>query len=114
MKPDYKKIYSDIIQKKHPDKFEYCKVLLRKPDLSALDIIELNKRVFGNIDILNTKLNQKHRSYSKAAIYEILEYGKNNQYNNSQLARHFKLSRNTVAKWKKLFMTLIFICVVIF
>lgn len=103
MRPNYKRIYSDIINKKYPDRLEHCKVLLETPELSVLDIIKLNRIVFGFVDILTEKLNQKYRSYTKSAIYEILECGKCNNYNNSQLANHFKLSRNTIVKWKKLF-----------
>ncbi|HUH25918.1 MAG TPA: helix-turn-helix domain-containing protein [Flavobacterium sp.] len=48
-------------------------------------------------------MNQKYRSYDKATIIEILNYQKKNGLNNTQLANHFKLSRNTVAKWERLF-----------
>lgn len=51
----------------------------------------------------NIKVNKSHRAYSKEAIYKILEYQKKNCLNNTQLAKHFKLSRNTVTKWKILF-----------
>lgn len=48
-------------------------------------------------------MNQKYRSYDKATIIEILNYQKKNSLNNTQLSNHFKLSRNTVTKWKTLF-----------
>lgn len=47
--------------------------------------------------------SRRHHSYDLASIIDILEYQKKNQLNNIQLANHFKLSRNTVAKWKKSF-----------
>lgn len=101
--PDYKRIYSDMINIKYHDKKEACKVLLDKPHLSALDVIDLNRKIFGNGDRSAEVFSQKHRSYNKSTILEILSYQKRYHLNNSQLALHFKLSRNTVAKWKKLF-----------
>ncbi len=101
--PDYHRIYNDIINKKHPEKKEACKALLNKKELSVLDIIELNNKIFGLPDRATETFNQKHRSYDTSAILKILDYQKIYKLNNSELAQHFKLSRNTVTKWKKLF-----------
>jgi DNA-binding transcriptional regulator YiaG len=46
--------------------------------------------------------NQKFRSYKIPDIQKILDYQNKYQLNNSQFANHFQLSRNTVAKWKKM------------
>ncbi len=100
---NYHAIYADILENKFPQKKEECRNLLEKRNLSSMDVIELNKKIFG---ISNKKIeseNQKHRSYDKSDILKILDYQKKNRLNNSQLARHFKLSRNTVAKWKLVF-----------
>ncbi|MBB4807868.1 hypothetical protein HNP38_003184 [Chryseobacterium defluvii] len=97
--PDYKRIYHDIIIKKYPDKKDKCQLLLEKQDLSALDIIKLNSLIFGKT---NREFNQRYKSYSRSAIREILKYQAENNLNNTQLAHHFKLSRNTVTKWKRL------------
>lgn len=101
--PDYHRIYNDIIDKKYPEKKEACKALLNKKELSVLDIIELNNKIFGLPDRATETFNQKHRSYDTSAILKILDYQKTYKLNNSELAQHFKLSRNTVTKWKKLF-----------
>ncbi|WP_164465209.1 helix-turn-helix domain-containing protein [Chryseobacterium lactis] len=101
--PDYKKIYSDLISVKYPEKKEVCTHLLSKKDLSVLDVIDINRILFSKDSKENTEFNQKHPSYNKPAIDQILEYQKKNQLNNSQLAQHFKLSRNTIAKWKNQF-----------
>lgn len=95
--PNYKKIYADILRQKFPHKLEQCKQILEKEHLTTTDIFKLNERIFGKQN------NQKHRSYSQSDIVEILQYQKKNNLNNIQLANHFRLSRNTVAKWKKLF-----------
>ncbi|MGC4128511.1 MAG: helix-turn-helix domain-containing protein [Bergeyella sp.] len=103
MRPDYKNIYTDILHRKYPEKKKECLPLIReKKTLSVLDIIELNRKIFGTSHE-TFEANQKHRSYSKADIMQILDYQKKNNLNNIQLARHFKLSRNTVTKWKKIF-----------
>lgn len=101
MTPNYKNIYTDIIRQKYPEKYQDCISLLKKNSMSDLDIIELNQKIFGKKDTQDQ--NQKYRSYNKSTIVEILTYQKENNINNSELALHFKLSRNTVAKWKKMF-----------
>lgn len=101
--PDYKRIYNDIIVKEFPDKRNCCMRLLQKESLSVLDIIELNEKIFGSPDKETFAANQRHRSYKKTDILKMLDYQKKNQLNNTQLAIHFKLSRNTVTRWKKSF-----------
>ena len=103
--PDYKTIYTDILHKKYPEKKAECFPLLEKENLSVLDIIELNKKIFGIADKETQAENQKYRSYSKSDILKILDYQKKHKLNNSQLSKHFKLSRNSVTKWKKMFLT---------
>ena len=105
--PNYKLIFSDIMHIKFPDRKIDFNNLLSKPELSALDILELNKRIFGTSDRSNEMATQKHRSYNRSAIFEILNYQQKNRLNDSQLASHFKISRNSVAKWKKTFLPLI-------
>ena len=99
--PNYKRIYSDILNKRYPEKKEVCNPIIEKANLSAFDVIMLNEKIFG----ANTSYNQKLRSYSKSDIIRFLDYQKKHNLNNSQLANYFKLSRNTVAKWKKMFLT---------
>jgi len=102
--PDYKTIYMDILNLKFPDKKAECEFFLKKEHLSALDILKLNEKIFGAATHRETSATrQKYRSYTKADILEILAYQKKHCLCNSQLANHFKLSRNSVAKWKKMF-----------
>ena len=101
---NYKQIFNDILDTKFPYKKDDCLHLLNKEELSAIDIIRINKKIFGQNNE-NEILNQKHRSYSKSDILKILDYQKKHKLNNSQLANHFKISRNTITKWKKLFLT---------
>ncbi|MFV0140818.1 helix-turn-helix domain-containing protein [Empedobacter falsenii] len=99
--PNYKKIYTDLIVKKFPEKKKFCKDILVKKKLSTLDIIELNEIIFGN---KNKPSNQQLRSYSKEDIFKILDYQKKHNLNNTQLSKKFSLSRNTITKWKKIFL----------
>ncbi|MGN7759615.1 MULTISPECIES: helix-turn-helix domain-containing protein [Chryseobacterium] len=98
--PDYKKIYLDILNAEYPDKISRCRNILQKDELSSMDVISLNEIIFG----VKSQSHQKHKSYDKSAILEILIYQKKHKYNNSQLAEYFNLSRNTVAKWRKMFL----------
>ncbi|WP_076597930.1 MULTISPECIES: transposase [unclassified Chryseobacterium] len=97
--PDYKRIYHDFIESKCPDKLKYVKRYLSKEIMSLSDILKVNNIIF--YDRLSE--NQKFKSYDKQTIFEILDYQKRYKLSNSQLARHFKLSRNTIAKWKRIF-----------
>ncbi len=99
MTPQYKKIYTDLIEKKFPYKKEELSAFLDKPILDTIDVIWLNEKLFGK----KNTINQKYRSYGKSDIFKILQYQKKHKLNNMKLAAHFKLSRNTVSKWKKMF-----------
>lgn len=102
VQPDFKKIYQDMIEMKYPkQRSEKCTRILQKKRLSVLDIIKLNRLIIGFSDKEVNSFNQKHKSYDVDTILKILRYQKENNMNNTQLANHFKLSRNTVTKWKK-------------
>lgn len=101
-KPDYKKIYWDIIRKKFPDKEEMCEAILEKKTLTVLDVLQINTILFGKRE-KKESFNKNHRCYDKESICTILQYQKLNGLNNSQLASKFRLSRNTITKWKRMF-----------
>ncbi|MGX5685493.1 helix-turn-helix domain-containing protein [Chryseobacterium cucumeris] len=102
--PDYKRIYNDIIVKEFPEKRDSCQRLLQKESLSVMDIMKLNEKIFGIPDKETFAASQKHRSFMKKDILKMLDYQKKNKLNNTQFAIHFKLSPNTVTKWKKSFL----------
>lgn len=72
---------------------------LKKKELTPIDIIRLNELIFKK-----PQTTGKYRSYDKKSIMKILEYQKKNQMNNTKVAKHFNISRNSVAKWKKFFL----------
>ena len=96
--PDYKRIYNDIIDEKFPHLREQCNAMLAKNEFSVLDVIEINQTLFGTSEI-----SHKYISYQRSDIMEILSFQKKNKLNNVQTALYFKLSRNTIAKWKKIY-----------
>lgn len=96
--PYYKKIYTDILTMKFPEKIDECNSILSKEELGILDIIQLNQRIFGSEEISSE--NQRLRSYDDETVIQILEYQKKYRLNNTQLSNHYKLSRNTITKWK--------------
>ncbi|WP_185288099.1 helix-turn-helix domain-containing protein [Chryseobacterium lactis] len=104
IKPDYSKIYRDIVAKKFPDKKELCSHILKKKKLSVLDIIEVNTLLFQKTQPESGMVNQRFRAYDKSTILQILDFQKINGLNNKQLALHYKLSRNTVTKWRRQFL----------
>ena len=103
--PNYSQIYKDLIQAKFPEKWEECSSILLKEELTALEVLKLNNKLFGGKKSSLSSSNPKHKSYDIATIKEILSYQSKNNLNNTQIADHFKLSRNTIAKWKSLILS---------
>ena len=101
MIPNYKNIYLDIISKKFPSKKDTYEKVLSKNTLTNYDVIVLNKELFPNAK--NQTENQKLKSYTKETILKILDYQKAKKLNVTELARHFSISRNTIAKWRKIY-----------
>ncbi|UCA61808.1 helix-turn-helix domain-containing protein [Chryseobacterium rhizoplanae] len=102
--PDYKKIYTDLITLKYPHLLERCSIFLEKEQLVTYDILRLSSIITDNDDHDAHIFNARHKSYDKTTIFQILEFQKKSRLNNLQLANYFKLSRNTIGKWKKLFL----------
>ncbi|AZB07655.1 helix-turn-helix domain-containing protein [Chryseobacterium sp. G0162] len=94
--PNYRKIFADIIEMKHPEKKHRCSNILEKKKLSVLDVVELNTIIFGY-----QPESQKFKSYDEKAIKEILNHQLKSKLSNTQLAEIYKLSRNTVTAWKR-------------
>ncbi len=89
---------------KYPEKLEICSSLLQKDVLSTLDVLRLNQMIFGIKRSGSNRVNQRHKSYDITTIMEILEYQRKKGYTNVGIANEFQISRNSLAKWKKLFL----------
>lgn len=101
--PDYRKIYTDMIEMKYLHKKGKCEAVLNKPRLTVMDIFEIEKIIFDANDLQNDKENGKFRAYDSESILQILNYQKKNKMSNTEISNHFKISRNSLAKWKKMF-----------
>lgn len=99
--PDYKRIFSDIIKAKYPEKEKECESILHKKSFTTIDVLKVNNIIFGLRE--NEIFNQKLKGYTYDDIMYILKYQAENRLNNSEISRHFKLSRNTIAQWKKIY-----------
>ncbi|WP_106915076.1 transposase [Chryseobacterium aurantiacum] len=100
--PNYTRIYHDIIEKKYPEKKQKCLHLLEKKKLTTREIIKINTVIFGSETLSGTsESNHRFRSYDQETTQYILEYQIKNKLNNTQTANYFKISRNTLANWKK-------------
>jgi len=103
-KPNYIKIFEDIIAKECPERRPEFANYLSKENLSIIDVIKLNNKIFGVSNKETLDFNQKHRSYDSETIIQMLTYQEEQKLNNVQLANHFRLSRNTVSKWRRLYL----------
>jgi len=98
---DYKKLYTEMIFEKYPQKASACAVILKKREFTVMDVIRLNKIISSG---KAQSMNQKYKSYDRTTIFEILDYQKKHRLNNVATARHFNISRNTLGSWKKQFL----------
>ncbi|NML71784.1 helix-turn-helix domain-containing protein [Chryseobacterium sp. RP-3-3] len=94
--PNYQKIYEDLI------KFKGLEDYMTVPKLErSIDIIKFNKLI--SKQTVNEIVTRQGRSYDEDSILELLHYQIKYDMSNTQLALEFKLSRNTVARWKKIY-----------
>lgn len=105
--PNYLKIYIDIIKYKFPNMHKELDLLQKKDQLNFFEVVELNKKMFGEKKKEYNQQAQKYKAYEKETILYILRYQKSHKLNNSQTSLYFNMSRNTLARWKKIFKDLI-------
>lgn len=104
MSPDYKLIYTDIIKEKYPHKINDLQIKYKIENIhNVLDILALNEFIFGETNLNSESENQKLRTYDKNSILKILLYQKTHNLNNTEVSNHFKMSRNTLTRWKEIF-----------
>lgn len=102
--PDFKLIYTDIINEKFPDKLNNPLIKSKLDALhTAYDILEFNALIFGQPEYSIGCKSQRLRSYDEPSVLEILNYQKKNRLTNTETASHFKTSRNTIARWKSVY-----------
>jgi len=101
-KPDFRKIFHEMAQKNNLSDSKLKEILSQK-EWNSLDVIKMNEKLFGKVSLSDLSFNQSHRAYDESSIMEILNYQKEYGLNNTELIKIFKISRNTIVKWQKLF-----------
>ena len=96
--PHYEIIYKDIAAHLGKTLTESQIQKLSKIE-KTLDVLEVNAMLFGKGK--TSKITQQMRTYQTEDKVAILQYQQQNQLSNQQTANHFKMSRNTIAKWKR-------------
>ena len=101
-RPDFERIYRELAEKKNISK-PLGHLFSEQKIWDSLDVIDTNQYLFENSLKDVQKFNQRLRSYDESSIKKILKYQQKHKLNNSQVMLKFKISRNTISKWKKLF-----------
>lgn len=102
MKPNYSKIYHDLLQAEHPEKLNDTKVKELLKNLNTSDeVIKFNEKLFKQSKE-SQENNQKLRTYDKATMLKILAYQKQHGFSSNYISKQYKISRTTIAKWKKI------------
>lgn len=99
--PDYKRIYKEIAQKFDIETTPHIESYFNKEEWTALDVIIVNNLLFKKHNKEQTDFNQQHKAYDLETIKAVLDYQEKHKLSNVQVANEFKLSRNTLATWRK-------------
>lgn len=103
MRPNYTKIYQDMLKQDYPDKLKDPKILTLLKKLNTTeDILKFNDKVFEQ-SRESQQNNQKLKTYDKKTMLKLLQYQKKHEFSTSYMSRKYKISRTTLAKWKKMF-----------
>ncbi|MFL9835451.1 helix-turn-helix domain-containing protein [Chryseobacterium terrae] len=102
MRPNYNRIYQDLLQKQNPEKLECPKI---REQLSRLDsteeVLKLNEKLFKQCKE-TSKTNQQLKTYDKKMMLKLLNYQKKHNFSTSFMSKKYNISRTTFAKWKKI------------
>lgn len=99
MRPNYKKIYHDMLKLEHPEKLQDPKIkeLLEKLNTSE-DVLKFNEKLFQQ-----SRENQKLKTYDKKTMLKLLQYQKKHGHSTSYMSKKYKISRTTLSKWRMMF-----------
>ncbi|UOE38782.1 helix-turn-helix domain-containing protein [Chryseobacterium oryzae] len=103
MRPNYHKIYHDLLNIKYPEKLECPKIREQLQKLNSTEeILKLNESLFKTTHE-TAKTNQQLKTYDKKTMLKLLKYQKKHGLSTSYMSRKHKISRTTFSKWKKIF-----------
>lgn len=99
MRPNYKRIYQDMLKMEYPEKLKDPKIkeLLEKLHTSD-DVLKFNEKLFKQ-----SRENQKLKTYDRQTMLKLLQYQKKHGHSTSYMSRKYKISRTTLSKWKAMF-----------
>ena len=98
-RPNYSLIFLDILEMMFPDRCPKEIGIFAGKELSTEEVLLYNKKLFGQ-----NNSSSKYRSYDKTTIISILSKQKKHHYTNEEVSKIYNVSRNSLAKWKKLFL----------
>ncbi len=99
--PNYKQIYKELLKKYGIKVDTDIQKILRKKQLNSLDVIFLNQKIVKKQQLCDKSRNAQLRSYDKESIDYILNYLELHKMTIADVAKKFKISRNTIGRWKK-------------
>lgn len=106
---NYKSLYLDFVEHSNLLSKQAKKDLIHrlkqeeKESISFKNLMTMNLIIKNDISQSNDKQIQRLKSYDKDYIQYILEYQNKYKLSNNQVSLEFKLSRNTISKWKKIY-----------
>lgn len=103
MRPNYSKIYRDMLQSEHPEKLKDPKIQRQLKKLNTTeDVLKFNEKLFQQSKE-NQENNQKLKTYDKKTILKLLQYQDKHGFSTSYMSKKYKISRTTFLNWRKLF-----------
>ncbi|GAA5095348.1 hypothetical protein GCM10023210_27990 [Chryseobacterium ginsengisoli] len=103
MRPNYTRIYQDMLKEKDPEKLEDPKIQhLLKNLKTTEDILNFNELVFKSSKE-SLRNNQKLKTYDKKTMIKLLQYQQKHGLSTNYMSKKYKISRTTIAKWKRTF-----------
>ncbi len=104
---NYKTLYLDFFRDSEllpkSIKQQLIKKLEEDQILSFRTLIHLNTIITENTLQPCNKDSACLKSYDRTFIKDVLDFQKKNELSNVEIALRFKLSRNTVSRWRKIF-----------
>jgi Transcriptional regulator containing PAS, AAA-type ATPase, and DNA-binding domains len=103
MRPNYTKIYQDMLKEKAPDKLKDPEIKRQLKKLNTTEnVLSFNEKVFkqSKESLLH---NQKLKTYDKQTILKLLHYQEKHGFSTSHMSKKYKISRTTLTKWRKTF-----------
>ncbi|MFP3598368.1 helix-turn-helix domain-containing protein [Chryseobacterium sp. SIMBA_029] len=92
-----------MLKQDYPDKLKDPKILTLLKKLNTTeDILKFNDKLFEQ-SRESQQNNQKLKTYDKKTMLKLLQYQKKHEFSTSYMSRKYKISRTTLAKWKKMF-----------